>query len=129
MTKKKEPYKIPEEFKFAPKSVKESWQKGRELDEKINDTAFNTIVLADKYGEPLYINCNAVYSQNKIRMKRAGVDNPADYELVENRSKELKNIQREKGHCTRACNGYMTGNSHSNITDWKKQDILEQFGE
>ena len=41
----------------------------------------------------------------------------------------MKNLQRLKGHQTKIVNGYMTGNQMSNVTDWKKQDILEQFGE
>ena len=101
----------------------------QQLDEKINDLSLNTVVLADRHGEPLYINCNAVYVQNEKKMRKAGVTDPADYELIKKRSKELKEIQISKGGNTRIVNGYITGRRYSNVTDWKKGEILEQFGE
>ena len=39
-------------------------------------------------------------------MKRAGIDNPADYELVENRSKELKNLYMER-YSNSTCKGWV----------------------
>lgn len=122
-------FKIPDELQYAPKEIKEAYKEGWELDQKIQDIAFNTVVLADRHGEPIYINCNAVYAQNVKRMKRLGLTDPNDFKLVEERSKEMKDLQRLKGHQTKIVNGYMTGNQMSNVTDWKKQDILEQFGE
>lgn len=128
MEDKKVLYKIPEELKFAPKSIKDSYKKWCELDEKLKNFPGNPLVYADRHGEPIFIDCNAVYTQNIKKLKKLGINDQKIFDEVIAMSKRLKKVQMEKGGYTRIYNGYITGNKSKSIVEWKKQDLLEEFG-
>lgn len=124
-----EPILLPQELRNAPEEVQQSYYQWVTVGREIENHPDRYLVLADKHGDPVQIDCAGVGGICVKRAKRLGVWTKEVEKEIRRRVDTIFLLKRLKGDHAKRWNVWLSGGkNHKNVLDFKKADILELFG-
>jgi hypothetical protein len=120
---------LPKELENATLDTKKNYAEYVRLDKIIVNHELRYYTVIDRHGEGNVIDCIGVWSQHFKGMDKMGVKDKADYDEVKRRCKILHSLKIKKGHAHRKwSNAINKGKGRQTVFDFRKGDILEEFG-
>lgn len=124
-----QPIILPEELRNAPEDIQQAYYQWIKLGEEVENHPDRFLVVSDKHGDPVQIDCSGVFPMNVKRTKRLGVWSKEVEQEIKKRTETIFAIKVQKGKYAKRWNSYITGTPNKNVLTFRKTDILELFGQ
>lgn len=118
-----------EELRNAPEEIQQAYTQWVIADRAMEYHEERYLVVADKGGDPLQIDCKGIWTNNVKKLQRYGVYTKELEKEIKRRSDIIFDLKQEKSKWARKWNGWLAGGKRKNVLDFKKADILELFGQ
>ena len=124
-----QPIILPEELRNAPEDIQQAYFNWVKLGEEVENHVDRFLVLSDKHGDAVQIDCSGVLPMNIRKTKRLGVWTKEVEQEIKKRTDAIFLVKVKKGTYARQWNRYITGTPNKNVLSFRKADILELFGQ
>ena len=118
-----------EELRNAPEEIQQAYTQWVIADREMEYHEERYLVVADKGGDPLQIDCKGIWTNNVKKLKRYGVYTKELEKEIKRRSDIIFDLKQKKSKYARQWNTWLSGGKRKNVLDFKKADILELFGQ
>lgn len=123
-----EPIILLDDLRNAPEDIQQSYTQWVMYERELDDHPERYLILSDRHGEPVQIDCAAVYPMIIKKIQRLGLYTVEIEADIRRRFDIINQVKWAKGREARKWNTWLAGGKKQNVLNFRKGDILELFG-